>query len=40
MIASAIANSGAWLQFNYARKTFSDVVPSRNVFVANIQSTW
>lgn len=39
-VTYTIANSGAWLQFNYARKTFSDVVPSRNVFVANIQSTW
>ena len=39
-VTYTIANSGAWLQFNYARKTFSDVVPSRNVFVANMQSTW
>jgi hypothetical protein len=39
-VTYTIAHSGAWLQFNYARKTFSAVVPTRNVFVANIQSTW
>jgi hypothetical protein len=39
-VTYTIANSGAWLQLNYVRKTFADVVPARNVFIANIQSTW
>jgi hypothetical protein len=39
-VTYTIANSGAWLQFNYIRKTFADVVPARNVFMANVQSTW
>jgi phosphate-selective porin len=29
------------LQFNYMRKTFADAIsPSRNVFVANLQTSW
>lgn len=29
------------LQFNYLRKTFADgIVPSRNVFLANLQTSW
>lgn len=39
-VTYTIANSGAWLQFNFVRKTFAEVIPARNVFIANIQSTW
>ena len=39
-VTYTIANSGAWLQLNYVRKTFADVAPARNLFIANIQSTW
>jgi hypothetical protein len=39
-VTYTIANTGAWLQFNYVRKTFADVAPARNLFMANVQSTW
>jgi phosphate-selective porin len=35
-----ITPSGVTLQLNYARKTFAGVAPSRDVFMANLQTAW
>jgi Phosphate-selective porin O and P len=35
-----IANSGVWFQFNFVEKTFGNLLPSRHVVLANLQSTW
>ncbi|HWI16411.1 MAG TPA: porin [Vicinamibacterales bacterium] len=32
--------SGVWLQGNYIRKTFDGLIPSRNVFMTNVQTAW
>lgn len=32
--------SGVWLQGHYIRKTFAGVMPSRNVFMTNVQTAW
>ena len=39
-VTYTIVNSGVWLQINFVEKTFGHVLPSRHVFLANLQSTW
>ena len=39
-VTYTIANSGVWFQFNFVEKTFGNLLPSRHVVLANLQTTW